>query len=101
MKVQDPHSASKGWWMRLQEMGDKRHEMPAHKFEAPIEEHLAAAEIRKEPPADRVNAKRWEHERPRTADPTRDETTLDEVTADPVLSLPPSALGRTGGVSVS
>jgi site-specific recombinase XerD len=46
MRVEDYFSNGKRWWVRLQEKGGKRHEMPAHhKIEQFVDEYLAAAAI--------------------------------------------------------
>jgi site-specific recombinase XerD len=46
MRVEDYFPNGKRWWVRLQEKGGKRHEMPAHhKLEQFIDEYLAAAAI--------------------------------------------------------
>jgi len=46
MRVEDYFPNGKRWWVRLQEKGGKRHEMPAHhKLEQFIDEYLAAAGI--------------------------------------------------------
>jgi site-specific recombinase XerD len=47
MRVEDYFPNGKRWWVRLQEKGGKRHEMPAHhKLEQFLDEYLAAAGIR-------------------------------------------------------
>jgi integrase/recombinase XerD len=47
MEVADYFPNGKRWWVRLQEKGGKRHEMPAHhKLEQFLDEYLAAAGIR-------------------------------------------------------
>lgn len=47
MQVEDYFPNGKCWWVRLQEKGAKRHEMPAHhKLELFLYEYLAAAGIR-------------------------------------------------------
>jgi site-specific recombinase XerD len=47
MRVDDYFPNGKRWWVRLQEKGGKRHEMPAHrKLEQFLDEYLAAAGIR-------------------------------------------------------
>jgi len=47
MRVEDYFPTGKRWWVRLQEKGGKRHEMPAHhKLEQFLDEYLAAAGIR-------------------------------------------------------
>jgi site-specific recombinase XerC len=47
MEVQDYFPNGKRWWVRLEEKGGKRHEMPAHhKLEQFLDEYLAAAGIR-------------------------------------------------------
>jgi site-specific recombinase XerD len=47
MRVEDYFPNGKRWWVRLQEKGGKRHEMPAHhKLEQFLDEYLAAAAIR-------------------------------------------------------
>jgi integrase/recombinase XerD len=47
MQVEDYFPNGKRWWVRLQEKGGKRHEMPAHhKLEQFLDEYLAAAGIR-------------------------------------------------------
>ena len=47
MQVEDYFANGKRWWVRLQEKGGKRHEMPAHhKLEEFIDEYLDAAKIR-------------------------------------------------------
>ena len=47
MRVEDYFPNGKRWWVRLQEKGGKRHEMPAHhKLEHFLDEYLAAAGIR-------------------------------------------------------
>jgi hypothetical protein len=44
MRVEDYFPNGKRWWLRLQEKGGKRHEMPAHhKLEQFLDEYLAAA----------------------------------------------------------
>jgi site-specific recombinase XerC len=46
MQVEDSFANGKRWWVRLQEKGGKRHEMPAHhKLERFLVEYLAAAGI--------------------------------------------------------
>ena len=46
MHVEDYYPQGKRWWIRLQEKGGKRHEMPAHhNLEAYLDEYLTAAEI--------------------------------------------------------
>jgi len=46
MRVEDYFPNGKRWWVRLQEKGGKRHEMPAHhKLEQFLDEYLAAAGI--------------------------------------------------------
>jgi integrase len=46
MQVEDYFPNGKRWWVRLQEEGGKRHEMPAHhKLEQFLDEYLAAAGI--------------------------------------------------------
>jgi integrase len=46
MRVEDYFANGKRWWVRLQEKGGKRHEMPAHdKLEAFLDEYLRAAGI--------------------------------------------------------
>ena len=46
MEVEDYFSNGKRWWVRLQEKGGKRHEMPAHhKLEQFLDEYLDAAGI--------------------------------------------------------
>ena len=47
MRVEDYFPNGKRWWVRLQEKGSKRHEMPAHyKLEHYLDEYVAAAGIR-------------------------------------------------------
>jgi site-specific recombinase XerD len=47
MRVEDYFPNGKRWWVRLQEKGSKRHEMPAHhKLEHYLDEYIAAAGIR-------------------------------------------------------
>jgi site-specific recombinase XerD len=47
MQVEDYFANGKRWWVRLQEKGGKRHEMPAHhKLEQFLDEYLDAAGIR-------------------------------------------------------
>ena len=47
MRVADYFPNGKRWWVRLQEKGGKRHEMPAHhKLEQFLDEYLAAAGVR-------------------------------------------------------
>jgi integrase/recombinase XerD len=47
MRVEDYFPNGKRWWVRLQEKGGKRHEMPAHhKLEQFLDEYLAVAGIR-------------------------------------------------------
>jgi site-specific recombinase XerD len=47
MEVEDYFSNGKRWWLRLQEKGGKRHEMPAHhKLEQFLDEYLDAAGFR-------------------------------------------------------
>ena len=47
MGVENYYPARKRWWVRLQEKGGKRYDMPAHhKLEHSIDEYLAAAGIR-------------------------------------------------------
>jgi site-specific recombinase XerD len=47
MQVEDYFANGKRWWVRLQEKGGKRHEMPAHhKLEQFMDEYLDAAKIR-------------------------------------------------------
>jgi hypothetical protein len=49
MKVEDYYPERKRWWVRLNEKGGKRHEMPAHhKLEAFIDAYLDAAGIRED-----------------------------------------------------
>jgi hypothetical protein len=49
MRVEDYYPGGKRWWVRLDEKGGKRHEMPAHhKLEQSLDEYLAAAGIRDE-----------------------------------------------------
>jgi site-specific recombinase XerD len=46
MRVEDYFANGKRWWLRLQEKGGKRHEMPAHhKLEQFLDEYLAASGI--------------------------------------------------------
>jgi integrase len=46
MQVEDYFASGKRWWVRLQEKGGKRHEMPAHhKLEQFLDEYLDAAGI--------------------------------------------------------
>jgi integrase len=46
MQVEDYFANGKRWWVRLQEKGGKRHEMPAHhKLELFLDEYLEAAGI--------------------------------------------------------
>ena len=47
MRVEDYFPNGKRWWVRLQEKGGKRHEMPAHtKLGQFLDEYRAAAGIR-------------------------------------------------------
>jgi integrase len=47
MRVEDYFPNGKRWWVRLQEKGGKRHEMPAHhKLDQFLDEYLAVAGIR-------------------------------------------------------
>src|SRR6266436_3287278 len=47
MRVEDYFPTGKRWWVRLQEKGGKRHDMPAHhKLEQFLDEYLAAAGMR-------------------------------------------------------
>ena len=47
IRVEDYFPNGKRWWVRLQEKGGKRHEMPAHhKLEQFLDEYVAAAGIR-------------------------------------------------------
>jgi integrase/recombinase XerD len=47
MQVEDYFPNGKRWWVRLQEKGGKRHEMPAHhKLEQFLDEYIDAASIR-------------------------------------------------------
>jgi integrase/recombinase XerD len=49
MRVEDYFPNGKRWWVRLQEKGGKRHEMPAHhKLEVFLDEYIAAAGIEKD-----------------------------------------------------
>jgi integrase/recombinase XerD len=49
MNVQDYYQNGKRWWIRLQEKGGKRHEVPAHhNAEAYLDAYLDAAGIREE-----------------------------------------------------
>ena len=44
MEVEDYFANGKRWWVRLQEKGGKRHEMPAHhKLERFLDDYLSAA----------------------------------------------------------
>jgi site-specific recombinase XerD len=46
MRVEDYFANGKRWWVRLQEKGGKRHEMPAHhKLEAFLDEYIRTAGI--------------------------------------------------------
>ena len=46
MQVEDYFPSGKRWWVRLQERGGKRHEMPTHpKLEQFLDEYRAAAGI--------------------------------------------------------
>src|SRR5438105_5576734 len=47
MRVEDYFPNGKRWWVRLQEKGGKRHEMPTHnKLEQFLDEYLPAAALR-------------------------------------------------------
>jgi len=46
MRVEDYFANGKRWWVRLDEKGGKRHEMPAHhKLETFLDEYIRTAEI--------------------------------------------------------
>ena len=46
MRVEDYYPKGKRWWVRLQEKGGKRHEMPAHhNLEAYLDAYIKAAGI--------------------------------------------------------
>ena len=49
MRVEDYYPLDKRWWVRLNEKGGKRHEMPAHhNLEAYLDAYIDAAGIREE-----------------------------------------------------